>query len=467
MVFAAQKSPQNPLRVKITLPYPYSIIRGDVPVYGVACGKGFKKYRLEYGEGENPQEWALIVESDKPQLEENSQPKVDFSLDKTIPGNLGMWDTGLTEYQYGEHKANLDVGFYTLRLTAIDKRGKSAEDKVIVEVGRVVLNSIGGRVESKDAEAVFIVSEHSLYDAVEVVSLKSLEQKSIPLPKNCKLVGKVYEINPPGLKFTQNVTLKIKYVKEKISNSGQLGIFVFDTINNKWEYLDSFLNEKENIVETFFKTMPEKFALYAVFEADSIKNTAKKEAVSELANQDGGILCKDTFENEFGQWKNKYGEVGALLDLSKDMSTNGTSCLKATNQKGKGNFACIVRSQPFDARKYPLVSFDYKIPANVKTNFFVKVSDKWWDIVFTDDEKIYWDINMEKAGKIPNIMTDNQWHYAEFNLFEMLKGRTNNFVVQEMIMANWDSTGFMKLEFGHNPKDAVYYIDNFVIKSNK
>ncbi len=146
-ISAIQPFSQNPLRAKITVPYPYSLIRGDVPIYGFACGEGFKEYKLEYGEGENPQEWKLIVKSEKPQSEENSQPKVDFSLDKTIPGNLGGWDTGLSEYQYGEHLVDLPMGTYTLKLTVSSSSGDIKDDRVVVEVGRVVLNTFSSKLE--------------------------------------------------------------------------------------------------------------------------------------------------------------------------------------------------------------------------------------------------------------------------------------------------------------------------------
>ncbi len=70
---------------------------------------------------------------------------------------------------------------------------------------------------------------------------------------------------------------------------------------------------------------------------------------------------------------------------------------------------------------------------------------------------------MEKIGKIAGVKADNKWHHTEFNILDMLKGHTNTFIVEEIVMANWDSTGFMKLEFGNNPKGACFYIDNFSI----
>ncbi|MFH0757954.1 MAG: hypothetical protein V2B15_11755, partial [Bacteroidota bacterium] len=95
----------------------------------------------------------------------------------------------------------------------------------------------------------------------------------------------------------------------------------------------------------------------------------------------------------------------------------------------------------------------------------------WYDLVFTDDEKVYWGINMEKIGKIADVRQDNQWHTGSFNIYEALEQyykskiiKTPDYTVQELMLANWDSTGFMKLELGHNSQGVSYYIDNFSIK---
>ncbi len=66
--------------------------RGRIPILGSATGADFVSYRLEYGQGLNPQAWVQIgTDSTTPQVE---------SL-------LGEWDT-----------AGLD-GLYALRLMVV------------------------------------------------------------------------------------------------------------------------------------------------------------------------------------------------------------------------------------------------------------------------------------------------------------------------------------------------------------
>ena len=424
------------LTAKITIPYLYSIVRGDVPVYGIASGTGFVKYRLEYGAGEKPDTWILITESNQEQTEDKSRAQVDFSLNKTIPGNLGMWDTGLTEYEYGEHKVNLPVGIYTLRLTVTDKQSRVAEDHISVEVGRVILNTIGGKVESPDQRASLTVPEHALYSAVEVVSLKPLT-RTVPAPGSLARVSPIYEMNPPGLKFTRAATLQINYDTGTVTDPNNMAIFFYNTADRKWEPLDSF--RKGSYLEADVKATPAKFSLFAIFRVRGIQPSIRP-------------------EEHLGQWRSDYGEVGALLERIPGQG------LKLSNPYKNGNFGCIVSNQPYDARQNPLISFDYRIPRDVSIDFYVKVNGKWFDIVFTSPEKIYWDINMEKGGTVPGVQADNKWHHAEFNLLDMLKGRVNQFQVQRIELADWESTGFMRLEFGHNNQGAAFFIDKFTIK---
>lgn len=453
------------LQAKIIVPYPNVLIRGDVPIYGIACGKDFKAYELAYGRGEKPDLWVTISRSEKEEKSSSGLPNINFSIDKTIPGNLGIWDTGLTEYSYGEHKVDLPMGIYTLKLTVFGKTGETKEDRVIVEVGRVVLNSSGGKLISPDGKARLTIQEHSLYSAVRVFSLKSIDiSKHSWLGKEYTLVGEIYELNPPGEKFNQNAVLEIGYDHSKVSNRENLGIFVFNPNIKRWEHLETFRNDDVNVLTAMINSVPEKFALYAVGEGKDITNSILRQAKINVDDSRGEVLCNNDFESGFNQWKNKYGEVGALLELDKGGAGNG-QCLKLTAQGERGNFASAVISKPFDAQKYQIVSFDYKIPSDIKINFLVKVNGKWFDIVFTDDEKIYWDINMEKGGEVPNVNADDKWHHAEFNLFDMLKGRTNSYVIEEMELADWDCIGFMKLEFGHTRKGSSFYIDNFEIKS--
>jgi len=136
------------------------------------------------------------------------------------------------------------------------------------------------------------------------------------------------------------------------------------------------------------------------------------------------------------------------------------------NPAGGGNFAANVVTGPFDAREFPLVEFDYRVGPGVKTDFFVKVAERWYEIGFTDDPKdlVHRRVNVASIGQIAGIVADDRWHTARFDLYEMLRTKTGNHIVDEIVMADWDVGGFMKLAFGHNRQGATYYVDDFTIR---
>ena len=103
---AAQALRGNAMEIKarISLPYEDSLVRANVPVFGVAWAAEFESYRLEFGEGREPKKWILINESKQPEPEDPwSKGKVVWNRDwGAIKGNLGRWEVGLDEYPYGQ-----------------------------------------------------------------------------------------------------------------------------------------------------------------------------------------------------------------------------------------------------------------------------------------------------------------------------------------------------------------------------
>ena len=108
----------------ISFPYDNSLLRANVPIFGIADAKEFASYRLEFGEGENPEEWILIKESRQPQPNDPwAEGRVKWNKNwGAEDGNLGLWRTGLTEYGYGQAQKHDLLGSYTLRLTVCGSR---------------------------------------------------------------------------------------------------------------------------------------------------------------------------------------------------------------------------------------------------------------------------------------------------------------------------------------------------------
>lgn len=102
------------LITSISAPGRYDVLDGTVPVYGYIKNPALTAYTLEYGAGEAPSSWSLIISS--PASSEISG------------GLLGQWDT-----------ASIANGLYTLRLTASESSpsGTLPQAKAVVRVNHV------------------------------------------------------------------------------------------------------------------------------------------------------------------------------------------------------------------------------------------------------------------------------------------------------------------------------------------
>jgi hypothetical protein len=83
--------------VHITSPESFTEVKGKVRINGTASGEGFAYYRLEYGQGLNPQAWFLIGE---------------YAGGPVVEKLLGEWDV-----------SDLD-GLYALRLMVVRTDGR-------------------------------------------------------------------------------------------------------------------------------------------------------------------------------------------------------------------------------------------------------------------------------------------------------------------------------------------------------
>jgi len=463
---------------EILVPYDGALVRGNVPIFGRAYGENFKDYRVEYGQGTDPKIWTILETSDTPQTHNVIPDDLYESTDLTINGNLATWDTGLKNYVYlpshpKDHPINFK-GTYTVRLVVTSHNGETVEDRMILDVANVVPNAWGGMVRSPDGQVWLTVPEQAITAPFRLMLIQRAAQAPKTLSQERRLIGHVYEAREPNEQFTKKVVLEMTVSEEESVHGGldRMGIYRYDMATQEWMFLPSFQRMGQRRLYTHVTQL---HAFYAVMSSnimgegsivlpDSPESNVHKVNVK-TAQVFAHTLVNDTFENGVGQWSNRNAEHGATVSLD-DLSTfDGTKALKVTNTNKGGNFAVNVRTTPFDAREFPVVEFDYRMEPEVKTSFYAKVSGRWYKIGLTDDHMELKNkrVNIADLGRVPGITTDEAWHTARFNLYDMLRTKTGNTIVEEMIMADWDVTGYMKLQFGTNPEGATYYIDNFTI----
>ncbi|MBU4488175.1 MAG: hypothetical protein KKI13_03815, partial [Candidatus Omnitrophica bacterium] len=197
----------------------------------------------------------------------------------------------------------------------------------------------------------------------------------------------------------------------------------------------------------------------------SVDDTTPPSVPSIYSSTDPSI-CQNTFEDNLGDWRNRSGISGATVYQDGSTSLTGKFSAQIVNTHEGGDFSCYVLEDSFDPAQYPIMSFDYKIPEGVKTNFRVKVNGVWDEIRFTDDPNEVGS-SIETIGEVEDVIADNEWHHAEIDLLRLLENQypgAPSFTVTEIIMGEWDMDyWYSTIPGGNNAAGAAYWIDNFII----
>jgi len=279
---ARKQAPVAKPMARISMPWNNSLIRANVPVFGVANAPNFRQYRVEFGKGRKPKKWRLIKSSTRPKRYDPwAAGKVKWNPDKGADGNLATWDTGLTSYRYGRQEKNLN-GVYTLRVVVEDKSGETAQARVVVTVGRAITRLTGGVVESPDGKAYLNVPGGGSASAFMLASIQAVDSVHTPPviklkpPTGLVRVGEVYGLRPPGVKFVQPASFRMYYAEKDLHHTdrtgkqrslpeGKLGIYAYLPVEETWAPVaGSCVHPESNEVRAPLKEVTPYVAFYAV-----------------------------------------------------------------------------------------------------------------------------------------------------------------------------------------------------------
>ena len=473
----ATYSSRDTLVARIKSPWPNSLLRSDIPIFGVASGNDFSHYKVEFGKGSNPSEWHIVEESKKPQKKSPNFKDISWMQgDLDLKGNLATWNTGLKNWSHlpwhpPEDSIDLN-GIYTIRLVVEGKDGKSVEDRVTCEVGRVIAQCLPGIAVSPDKRVTMRFQEQSLmhpFRIYTILPLSDIGEDEPPLPKKGEFIGPVYRIREPGDRFIKNVSLKFAIDIDELDKRKpkNIGIGRFDSTRNKWDLLETVYDKESHVFKISISELPSPKAVYALIynRKKTLSSPAPKspKPPAPLKPVQAGVLVDNAFEKGMETFKARGRIVGASLSRDSQATPDGSYCLKFVNENFGGNFAATLLDRPFDVREYGTMAFDYRIGPQTKIDFLLKVNGRWYNLRFTGDTVDYCqrDVNIANMGAIEGVIADDKWHTASVDLRYLLRQQTHHTHVDEIVMANWGVGGYMKLEFGNNPRGATYYIDNF------
>lgn len=170
-------------------------------------------------------------------------------------------------------------------------------------------------------------------------------------------------------------------------------------------------------------------------------------------------LGDGTFEYGLDEWETYGGLSGAHLERTTETAAAGRYSLKLTCLQNGGAFTATIRKTPFDAAKYRIVSFDYKVPPRLRVDFLVNVGNISKTIRFTDTDAH----EGSQIGTVPNVIADGQWHHAEFNLYELLRRalpKASTYQVTRFLLTGVGNPPMAPNHPG-NYAGTSYYLDNF------
>lgn len=307
----------------ISFPYQNDRVRGLVPVYGIAGGKDFKQYRLEFGEGENPDKWDVLKVSRDPRpVDPFSSRQIRWNPNYGTRGNLGDWEVGAPPYEYSTWKRNLN-GRYTLRLVVENQKGEIVESRVTVSVGQTLTFIDGGTVTSPDEQVRLTAPPHSLvYGPFVVVCL--FPTTKINPPRGYQAVGSIYEFRPPNFQAIRPMQLSFRYQigdldfdKDGRSDAKPdgIGLYYYEPVEQVWVRYREQSQPSVGVVNATFTRAPRYVSYVAV-----LADTSAPKAPLLLAREKHGRLLRKNAQGileSTSPWINFFGraEPDAVVHL--------------------------------------------------------------------------------------------------------------------------------------------------------
>lgn len=378
------------------------MVRGLVPVFGRAWCEGFRRFRVEFGEGRRPTQWRVLRVAETPvRADPWAAGKVRWDPDRGATGNLANWDTGLTSYRYGyaPSKRNL-IGVYSLRVVVEDRQGETVERRVVVQVARIIGRQMGGIAESSDGKVFLNVEPESTVRDGVLVGIEPVDPVAnppmvelAPAPGLVQ-VGSLYELRPPKLEFIRPASFRMHYADEDLQPKGpdakplaeeRLGIYAYEAATKVWRRLSSTLLPGQNEVRAELTRVPPNVAFYGLF-ADVTAPPPPKLTAPPATSTSARLTLSGQAESEARVEILVGGEARATTTADVDGAfeagpvplTRGENTIQARAIDGAGNASRLTAAvkvvhEPHPPRSVKSVAFLGKLKAGRGDRFVIRL----------------------------------------------------------------------------------------------
>ena len=169
----------------------------------------------------------------------------------------------------------------------------------------------------------------------------------------------------------------------------------------------------------------------------------------------------DSFERDMGEWHTLAKPIAVRLDLDDSTASAGKRSLRITNLRPGGPMVAYALVGGFRASDWPHLSFDYRMPPEVKVDVYLYLGDAWHAVRLTGNTPDSGSVRV--LGDFPDVRADGQWHHAEFDLLpplQRLYPQRQTFQVDYLAFASPDER-YLRCGIGGNPMAAAYWLDEF------
>ncbi len=94
----------------------------------------------------------------------------------------------------------------------------------------------------------------------------------------------------------------------------------------------------------------------------------------------------------------------------------GGKCLKIAAKRNRSFMNVWAHRQRYDLKKYPLVSFEYRVYPKTHFNMAIKLNGRWHELQLTSPGTKW-----KKLGQMEGIKSDKKWHHVVINLLKFAK----------------------------------------------
>lgn len=465
-VVAARSIGITPLVATLSQPTPWSVVRGtNVPITGEVYGDQLDRYVVEAGQGETPTVWTELSRGSGAVLAGNRRGAL------VAAGNLADWNTGLDEFAPWAQSGL--SGVYTLRLRAIARNGREAVDTFPVAIGRLAHSMAGGRIESPDGRARIDAPALAVDGSFALVAL--LPAAAPPaLPAGVTALSGVYEVLPAETAFRRAVSLTLRATAP--SPGSGIALLISDGAPGNWRSaggaytegalrasIGGFAGTRAFVVAVEgadLGRIPRTAATAPPPRAASNADAPRVESASHP------VAFFDDFEAGAGEWE-ALDTLGTSLSLASGAEAGlpaGNTALRVTRGDAGVRLA-RARSSGWDAARFPIIAFDYRITGEDNIpNLLLRSGGVWWQFALQAGGGANTGTRYAQNAPAPQLTADGKWRHAQVDVLAVLRAErpeATEYRVDEVVFGRLNQTAYMQVRaVDPGAPRSAWFIDN-------